>query len=129
MGAHNVALVAVGPDVELGLLAATLDELAADAAGRKVAQGVVAADGLAAGGSAGSSSRQFRIRPFGLLDARPDNSQAALVLVSPSVAMKEEIDEVSHLLRVAGSPLLGLITYERPREPRPRLNLASLRPR
>jgi hypothetical protein len=126
-----VALVAVGPDVELGLLAATLDELAADATARKVAQGVVAADGLAAGGSSGAASgrQQFRIRPFGLVDARPDNGQAALVLVSPSVAQKEEIDEVSHLLRVAGSPLLGLITYERPREQHPRLNLTSLRSR
>lgn len=129
VGVNNVALVAVGPDVELGLLAATLDELAADAARRTVAQGVVAADGLAAGGSAAGSGRQFRIRPFGVLDGRTDASQAALVLVSPSVAMKEEIDEVSHLLRVAGSPLLGLITYERPREPRPRLNLSALRAR
>jgi uncharacterized protein involved in exopolysaccharide biosynthesis len=131
LGVHNVALVAVGPDVELGLLAATLDELAADATGRRVAQGVVAADGLAAGGSSAAASgrQQFRIRPFGLVDARPDNGQAALVLVSPSVAQKEEIDEVSHLLRVAGSPLLGLITYERPREQHPRLNLTSLRSR
>lgn len=129
LGVHNVALVAVGPDIELGLLAATLDELAADANGRRVAQGVVAADGLSGGSSSAASGRQFRIRPFGLVDARPDNSQAALVLVSPSVAQKEEIDEVSHLLRVAGSPLLGLITYERPREQHPRLNLTSLRSR
>jgi capsular polysaccharide biosynthesis protein len=128
-GVHNVSLVAVGPDVELGLLAATLDELAADAAGRKVAQGVVAADGHAAGGSAAPANRQFRIRPFGIVDGRSDNGQTALVLVSPSVAQKEEIDEVSHLLRVAGSPVLGLITYERPREQPSRFQLSSLRPR
>jgi hypothetical protein len=121
--------VAVGPDVELGLLAATLDELATDVAGRKVAQGVVAADGHTAGGATATATRQFRIRPFGVVDGRPDNGQTALVLVSPSVAQKEEIDEVSHLLRVAGSPVLGLITYERPREQPARLQLSSLRPR
>jgi capsular polysaccharide biosynthesis protein len=127
-GVHNVGLVAVGPDVELGLLAATLDELA-NRVSPAARQSFAAAEGFGGravssteaeraprAGDASSPSR-CRIRPFGLLDGRPDGD-TALVLVSPDVAKKEEIDEVSHLLRVAASPLLGLITYERPRERR-----------
>lgn len=122
--AHNVVLVAVGPEVELGLLAATLDELAGEVSARGMSQGVATAEVHRSGGvSDASAGRQFRIRPFGVLDPRTDARQSALVLVSPTVATKEELDEVSHLLRVAGSPLLGLITYERPRERSSRLRL------
>lgn len=128
---QSAALVAVGPDVDLGLLAATLDELANEVPAMSAPRRIAAADAVAAGGmrpiahaeaeagprGAGSSTR-FRIHAFGLLDGRPDNGNTALVLVSPDVAKKEEIDEVSNLLRVAGSPLLGLIAYHRPRERR-----------
>jgi capsular polysaccharide biosynthesis protein len=126
VGAHSVGLVAVGQDVELGLLAATLDELVNRISPSATAQHVAALEG---GGAAVSSDTEVvskcRVRPFGLLDARPD-ANTALVLVSADVATKDEIDAVSHLLRVAGSPLLGLITYERVRERRPRSVLAAL---
>jgi capsular polysaccharide biosynthesis protein len=137
--AQSVGLVPIGRDVELGVLAATLDELAtgvtmraaprrvmADAGvsgrGRAVAQ--AEAEGIPRSG-AGSSGPRVRIRPYGLLEGRADNGDMALVLVSPSVVKKEEVDEVSHLLRVAGSPVVGLITYKRPRE-RARFELPRL---
>ena len=125
---HNVVLVAVGPEVELGLLAATLDELAGEVSARSTSHGVVTAEVHSAGGVTGASAgRQFRIRPFGVLDPRTDARQSALVLVSPTVATKEELDDVSHLLRVAGSPLLGLITYDRPRERSARFSFPASR--
>lgn len=142
--AREVGLVAVGPDVEVGFLAATLDQLAnagvATATQRQVASaegyGAAGARRVAAaeaeGGARGPGGRQWasrcRIRPFGLLDERTDNGSTALVLISPTVVKKEEIDEVSHLLRVAGSPLVGLITYERPRE-ESRVDFSQLRER
>ena len=115
--AQTVGLVGVGADVELGLLAATLDELADRASERT--QRLAAADSFA---TRTVATPGFRILPFGLLDGRPD-TDTALVLVSAEVTKKDEIDEVSHLLRVAASPLLGLIAYERPREQSKRLSL------
>jgi len=130
--AQTLGLVPVGPDVDLGLLAAMLDELAQDGeradAERELAA-VEAVAGAPAGGVAASSaepnphtrptgaasSSRFRIRAFGLSNGSHDNRSTALVLVSPSVVKKAEVDDVSHLLRVARLPLLGLITYERPR--------------
>jgi capsular polysaccharide biosynthesis protein len=137
MGAQTLGLVPVGPDVDLGLLAATLDELAqgvetADAERDLAAVGAVAGTpmGRVASSSAGpnlhtratgaASSSRFRIRPFGLSNGSPDNRSTGLVLVSPSVVKKAEIDDVSHLLRVARLPVLGLITYERQRAQEPR---------
>ncbi len=126
--AYNVVLVAVGPDVELGLLAATLDELADEVSARAKQHGALTADVHGTGGVTGASAgRQFRIRPFGVLDPRAEARHSAFVLVSPSVAKKEELDEVSHLLRVAAGPLLGLITYERPRERSARFSFAASR--
>ncbi|MFL5968754.1 MAG: hypothetical protein ACJ74L_04085 [Gaiellaceae bacterium] len=125
----NVGLVAVGPDVELGLVAAMLDELANGVATTAAKRTAVGAETATEPVAAGSHSVPFRIRPFGMLDGAPSNGQMALVLVSPSVVKKSDIDDASHLLRVAGSPLLGLVTYERPREPRARPSLSAVRPR
>jgi len=117
---QSVGLVPVGHEVELGLLAATLDELAnvvGVRAAQRMGEAVPRAD---------ASVPRFRIRPYGLLEGRGDASETALVLVSPSVVKKEEIDEVSHLLRVAGAPVVGLITYKPPRE-RVRFELRKVR--
>jgi capsular polysaccharide biosynthesis protein len=139
VNAHSVGLVAVGADIELGLLAATLDELANRVSPAASAQRIAAEmSGARSVSSAdaetstrtveGGSTARCRIRPFGLLDGRP-GTDTALVLVSADVAKKEEVDEVSHLLRVAASPLLGLITYERSRERSGRFSISQLRRR
>ena len=130
VNAREVGLVAVGPEVEVGLLAATLDELA-NAGVATASRHIASAEAVTAGarGFAGRpSASRCRIRPFGLLDDRADNGTTALVLISPTAVKKEEIDEVSHLLRVAGSPLVGLITYDRPRE-QSRFDFSELRSR
>jgi hypothetical protein len=38
------------------------------------------------------------------------------VLVSPTALRRQEVDDISHFLRVSRLPLLGLITYP-PRNP------------
>jgi capsular polysaccharide biosynthesis protein len=133
----NLGLLAVGPAADLGLLAATLDELAQyseqDAQARLAAVGAVAGSRgpvVAAGsrdreqqarGAGIASSSRLRIHPFELSHESLDNRTAGLVLVSPSIAKKTEIEDVSHLLRLAHLPVLGLIAFERPRKKQSRL--------
>jgi uncharacterized protein involved in exopolysaccharide biosynthesis len=112
--AHDVGLVPVGPDIELGLVAATVDELANGATLTEEPRRAASADFRRP--VSAQIVRRLRVRPFGLMDGRSENGNTALVLVSPSVVKKDEVDEVTHLLRLTGSPLLGLVTYERPRE-------------
>jgi hypothetical protein len=138
----NLGLVAVGAAVDLGLLAATLDELVQHS--ERDAQARLAAVG-AVGGSRGSvvaagpidreqqargamiaSSSRPRVRQFELSEASLDSRTAGLVLVSPSIVKKTELEDVSHFLRLAHLPVLGLIAFDRPHKEKSRLKGAAL---
>jgi hypothetical protein len=137
VNAHDVGLVAVGPDVELGLLGATIDELANDVLLTERPRRIASAEAVSSrfgaapmdSEASAPTAARVRIRPFGLLEGRSDNGNTVLVLVSPNVVKKDDVDEVTHLLRLTGAPLLGLITYARPRERRSRFDVSALRKR
>jgi capsular polysaccharide biosynthesis protein len=137
----NLGLVGVGAAVDLGLLAATLEELIQhserDAQGRLTAVGAVAGSrgSIVAAGSLDrehqarpatiASSSRLRVRPFELSEASLDSRTAGLVLVSPSIVKKSELEDVSHFLRLAHLPVLGLIAFDRPRKEKSRFKGAA----
>jgi len=143
MQVESLGLVPIGPDVDLGLLAATFEDLAQDDVREGFREELASVEAVAGTGprpvatshpqkdlrasaAFGARNPQFHIRPFGLSHGSTENGSVALVLVSPSVVKKAELDDVSHLLRVARLPVLGLITYERPRVNQPRRRAAAL---
>jgi len=81
--------------------------------------------------------RGLIIRPFALGRSFTEKGGATgLVIVSPERLKKKDLVDTSHLLRVTGLPLLGLITYShsgsirpRLRATRPRLRLRAAWPR
>jgi capsular polysaccharide biosynthesis protein len=98
-GVRNVGLIAVGPpEPDLPALARR----------------------FSLNGSNGSpKSRSGTVRPFDVRSALPSNGSTTtgLVLVSPEVLKKAELDEVKDLLRVSPGPLLGVLTYGDPGGP------------
>ena len=128
---RSIGLIAAGPDIDLEALAAELDEYAAGVEVSEAQPELAAVEALAGGRArtTGAASAEVdnvprsrgggtrvRIRSFGLADGTSDGrSAAALALVSPDVLKKAELEEVDHLLRVTRLPVVGLITYTRPR--------------
>jgi len=100
---RNVALVAAGTDVDLGILAEWLRS--APAAGGFPAPLNSKAKGHAA----------LRIGPFDA-ESPPFNNgvRSGIVVVSPTALKKNELTDIAHLLKVSRLPLLGLITHTPP---------------
>jgi hypothetical protein len=61
----------------------------------------------------------LQVQSFDALDpvVAENGNRTGLVLISPGTLRRDELDKVLHLLRVSPGPLLGLITYERERDP------------
>jgi uncharacterized protein involved in exopolysaccharide biosynthesis len=124
---RGVGLVPIGPQVNVRPLAEQLEALSSEAAtavaavepalGKPVEAAVSGRLGRAAGGMLiGRGHLPVRIRPFEVQNTSLSNgSGTGLVLVVPSTAKKTELAEAGHLLTVSRLPLLGLITYARPR--------------
>jgi capsular polysaccharide biosynthesis protein len=94
-GVKNVGLIGIGPpEPDLPALA----------------------ERFALNGTNGSPrARPGTVRAFDVHSALPVNgSTTGLVLVSPDVLKKAELDEVKELLRVGPGPLLGVLTYGDP---------------
>jgi capsular polysaccharide biosynthesis protein len=95
-GVRNVGLIAVGPpEPDLPALARRF---------------------TSNGSNVSPKSRSGTVRPFDVRTASPSNGSTTtgLVLVSPDVLKKAELDEVKELLRVSPGPLLGVLTYGDP---------------
>jgi capsular polysaccharide biosynthesis protein len=126
---RGVGLVPIGPHANVGSLAERLDAVsfqeasAVEAAEPGLAKPFEAAVAgrlgrAAAGTLTGRSPLPVRIRPFEGQNASLSNGSGGgtgLVLVVPSIVKKTELAEAGHLLTVSRLPLLGLITYARPR--------------
>jgi uncharacterized protein involved in exopolysaccharide biosynthesis len=107
---HDIGLVHAGPEVDLDPLSLRLETISAQTQPElaEVGRGARSAwrnMGEVAGGSSG-----FRVRP--LRPHQPSlNERRALVVVSPEALKKTELAGTHHLLRITGSPVLGVITY------------------
>jgi capsular polysaccharide biosynthesis protein len=124
---RGVGLVPIGPHVDVRSLAERLEEVSLEGASavetgepaleRQVEAALSGRLGRAAAGTlTGRSHLPVRIRPFEVQNASLSNgSGTGLVLVVPSTVRKTELREAGHLLTVSRLPLLGLITYARPR--------------
>jgi uncharacterized protein involved in exopolysaccharide biosynthesis len=95
----KVALVPVGPKLDVGVLAKRLQDAPSPRSSAKNSAAAV-------------------IRPFDAADGMQNGSSGGLVLVAPSVVKKADVLEAGHLLTINRLPLLGLITYGRPRRRR-----------
>jgi capsular polysaccharide biosynthesis protein len=123
---RGVGLVPIGPHVNVRPLAERLEAVssqeaslaAAEPGRREPVEAVVAGQParVAAGTLKGSAPRHLLVRPFEVQNASLSNGGGTgLVLVVPSTVKKTELAEAGHLLAASGFPLLGLITYARPR--------------
>jgi capsular polysaccharide biosynthesis protein len=121
---RGVGLVPIGPHANVRPLAERLEALSSEggaavaaaepALGESVEAAVAARLGRVAAGTL--TPLPVRIRPFEVQNASLNNgSGTGLVLVVPSTVKKTELAEAGHLLTVSRFPLLGLITYPRPR--------------
>jgi uncharacterized protein involved in exopolysaccharide biosynthesis len=91
---RKVALVPVGPNVNVGPLAQRLEGVASLSASTHL-------------------DDALGIRPF---DARNSNGSAhGFVLIVPSTVKKQELVAAGHLVTASRSPLIGFITYNRKR--------------
>jgi uncharacterized protein involved in exopolysaccharide biosynthesis len=95
----KVALVPVGPQIDVGPLAERLQAARSPRSSTKNAGAAV-------------------IRPFDPAQGMQNGSGDGLVLVAPSTVKKADAMEAGHLLTISRLPLLGLITYGRPRRRR-----------
>jgi uncharacterized protein involved in exopolysaccharide biosynthesis len=96
----KVALIPVGPNVNVGPLAKRLE-------------------GVSSLSSTSVNETALGIRPFDAGNAAASNGGGGgLVLVVPSTVKKQELVAAGHLLTASRSPLLGLITYHRDRRSR-----------
>jgi uncharacterized protein involved in exopolysaccharide biosynthesis len=126
-GLRGVGLVPIGPHVNVRPLAERLEALSSEGAATVAAAEPALGESVeaavagrlrrsAAGTLTGRSPLPVRIRPFEVQNASLSNgSGTGLVLVVPSTVKKTELAEAGHLLAVSRLPLLGLITYLRPR--------------
>ena len=123
---RGIGLVPIGPHVSVEPLAERLEavssqEASVAAAQPQLAERVEAAIGgrpwkVATGTLTASAPHPLFVRPFEAQTASLSNGGGTgLVLVVPSTVKKTELAEAGHLLAVSGFPLLGLITYARPR--------------
>jgi len=126
---RGVGLVPIGPHVNVQFLAERLEAVSSQEASAFAAAEPALVEPLETapagwrGASAartltGSGHLPVRIRPFELQNASLSNGSrtgTGLVLVVPSTVKKTELAEAGHLLTVSRLPLLGLITYARPR--------------
>ena len=123
---RGVGLVPMGPHVNVRPLAERLEAVssqeasvaAAEPGRREPVEAVVAGRPwkVATGTLTASASHPLFVRPFEAQTASLSNGGGTgLVLVVPSTVKKTELAEAGHLLSVSGFPLLGLITYARPR--------------
>jgi len=125
-----VGLVPIGSHVNVGPLAERLQAASPEedsklaVAEPELAEPVWIVPGrpwrVAAGPLAGAHARPaVRVRPFDVHNASLNNGGGGgLVLVLPTTAKKSELMDAGHLLTVSRLPLLGLITYPRPRRAR-----------
>jgi capsular polysaccharide biosynthesis protein len=136
-GLRGVGLVTIGPHVNVRPLAERLEALSSEAAVadpepqvvERVEAAVAGRPWKVATGTLTGRGRPsaVRIRPFEVQNASLNNgSGTGLVLVLPSTVKKTELAEAGHLLTVSGFPLLGLITYARPRTFRGSFRLRTL---
>ena len=123
---RGVGLVPMGPHVNVRPLAERLEAVssqeasvaAAEPGRREPVEAVVAGRParVAPGMLTGSPPRLLLVRPFEVQNASLSNGGGTgLGLVVPSTVRKTELAEAGHLLTASGFPLLGLITYARPR--------------
>jgi uncharacterized protein involved in exopolysaccharide biosynthesis len=103
---HGVWLVGAGPTVDLRSLAVALTTPNGDSKGR-------------ANGGRNGSSRAPMIDVFDPHTWSPNGGGGGLVLVSPLALKKEDLVEANCLLELSRLPVLGLITYDGERPPRP----------
>jgi capsular polysaccharide biosynthesis protein len=135
-GVRNVRLVGAGPPADLKSLAMSLTD--ADRSGAKAAS---ASNGSAdldvraqtkqpdrAGDEstpAAAAPKRGRRREVAIdvLDLRtwsPNGGGTGLILVSPSTLKRDQLVDINRLLQISRAPIIGLITYEPGRTPRPR---------
>jgi capsular polysaccharide biosynthesis protein len=102
-GVANIDLLGVGTTVDLALIAGALDSaVAAPGPAPKRAAGA---------GGASRNGREVTVRPFGPREVA-EGKGTGLVVIAPAVLKRTTLAEVTQLVRMTPSPLLGVITYK-----------------